>query len=109
MLDEGDGVATRFQLVKSYGEDEDALIRRITQPVAGSVIVAVDGVPVATGWSIDAGGGVVFDVAPDEGAVVTAGFRFDVPVRFEEDRLNVSRATFLAGEAASVALVEVRE
>ncbi|MGE0775717.1 MAG: DUF2460 domain-containing protein [Sphingomonadaceae bacterium] len=109
VLDEGDGVATRFQLVKSYGEDEDALIRRITQPVAGSVIVAVDGVPVATGWSIDAGGGVVFDVAPDEGAVVTAGFRFDVPVRFEEDRLNVSRATFLAGEAASVALVEVRE
>jgi len=52
---------------------------------------------------------VVFDVAPADGADVTAGFRFDVPVRFEEDRLSVSRATFLAGEAASVALIEIRE
>ena len=44
-----------------------------------------------------------------EGGVVTAGCRFDVPARFAEDTLTVSRATFLAGEAASVQLVEVRE
>ena len=50
---------------------------------------------------------VSFDEAPAEGAVVTAGFRFDVPVRFAEDRLEVNRATFLAGEAPSVPLVEV--
>ncbi len=43
------------------------------------------------------------------GAAVTASFDFDVPVRFAEDRLSVSRATFLAGAAASVPLVEVRE
>jgi uncharacterized protein (TIGR02217 family) len=40
---------------------------------------------------------------------VRAGYRFDVPVRFAEDRLSLSRATFAAGEAASVPLVEVRE
>lgn len=109
LLGEGDGIATRFQLVKHYGEGEEALVRRITRPVAGSVVVALDGVAVATGWTLDGSGGVVFDVAPADGVEVTAGFRFDVPVRFEEDRLSVSRATFLAGEAASVALVEVRE
>jgi len=108
-LGEGDGVATRFQLVKHYGEGDEALARRITRPVAGSVAVALDGISVATGWALDEGGGVVFDVAPGDGAGVTAGFRFDVPVRFEEDRLTVSRATFLAGDAASVPLVEVRE
>ena len=51
----------------------------------------------------------MLDVAPALGAVVTAGFAFDVPVRFAEDRLSVARATFLAGVAASVPLVEVRE
>ena len=42
-------------------------------------------------------------------AAVEAGFRFDVPVRFAEDRLSLSRATFEAGEIPSVPLIEVRE
>ncbi len=100
----GDGVARRFALVKSYG----AMERRITRPVGGSVSVAVDGVGTSA-FSLEAGGWVVLDVAPAPGAMVTAGFAFDVPVRFAEDRLSVARATFLAGVAASVPLVEVRE
>jgi uncharacterized protein (TIGR02217 family) len=100
----GDGVARRFALVKSYGAAE----RRITRPVVGSVSLAVDGIATAA-FSVEAGGWVVLDVAPALGVVVTAGFAFDVPVRFAEDRLSVARATFLAGVAASVPLVEVRE
>jgi len=101
----GDGIATGFALVKDY----DGQMRRITRPVAGSVRVAVDGVAAAAGWSLEAGGVVVFDTPPAAGTAVTAGFRFDVPVRFAEDRLEVNRATFLAGEAVSVPLVEIRE
>ena len=67
------------------------------------------GVEVLTGWTVAAFGVVEFDVAPAVAAEVTAGFRFDVPVRFAEDRLDVSLATFRAGEMVSVALVEVRE
>ena len=52
---------------------------------------------------------VAFDEAPAEGAEVKAGFRFDVPVRFAEDRLSLNRATFLAGEIPSVPLIEIRE
>src|SRR3546814_17096422 len=52
---------------------------------------------------------IAFDEASAEGTVMTAGFRFDVPVRFAEDRLDVSRTTFAAGEAPSVPLLEIRE
>lgn len=104
----GDGVRTDFALVKTYGDGIDAPRRAITRPVEGSVIVAVGGA-VASGWSLAAGGVVRFAVPPASGAEVRAGFRFDVPVRFAEDRIEVSRATFMAGEIASVPLVEVRE
>jgi uncharacterized protein (TIGR02217 family) len=104
VLGTGDGATRRFALVRRYGEQA----RRITRPVAGSVSVAVGGVA-TQGFVVEAGGFVTLDVAPVAGAVVTASFLFDVPVRFAEDRLRVSRATFLAGEAASVPLVEVRE
>lgn len=101
----GDGKATTFELKKTYGSGE---LRRITRPVSGTVRVAVDGVESLTGWSIGAAGTVVFDTPPDSGTV-TAGFLFDVPVRFSEDRIEINRATFLAGEAPSVPLVEIRE
>jgi len=100
----GDGAARRFALVKRYG----AVARRITRPVAGSVAVTVGGVATA-GFAVEPGGWVVLDAAPAAGLAVAASFAFDVPVRFAEDRLTVSGATHLAGEAASVPLVEVRE
>lgn len=100
----GDGTVQAFPLVKYYGE----VARRITRPVAGSVRVAVDGIETVA-FALGEGGTVVLDDAPGEGAVVTAGFRFDVVVRFAEDSLSVNRKTFLAGAAPSVPLVEVRE
>ncbi|ANI78688.1 MULTISPECIES: DUF2460 domain-containing protein [Sphingobium] len=105
----GDGVRTEFPLQRYYGEGEEAQVRRITRPVAGSIRVAVDGVELTDGWSHAGLGVIAFDAAPEEGAVLTAGFRFDVPVRFAEDRLDINRATFAAGEAPSVPLVEIRE
>ena len=105
----GDGTATRFRLAKYYGAGADAQQRWITRPVAGSVRVAVAGAERLTGWSLQGGGWIAFDAAPAAGAAITAGFRFDVPVRFAEDRLEVSRATFGAGSALAVPLVEIRE
>ena len=105
----GDGVRAEFPLQRFYGEGEEAQVRRITRPVAGSIRVAVDGVELTEGWSHQGMGVIAFDAAPEEGAVLTAGFRFDVPVRFAEDRLDINRATFAAGEAPSVPLVEIRE
>lgn len=100
----GDGVVTRFALVKHYGDTA----RRITRPVAGSVRVAVGGIEISA-FAVDAGGWIVLDAAPADAVLVSAGFRFDVPVRFAEDRLSVARATFQAGNAHSVPLIEIRE
>jgi uncharacterized protein (TIGR02217 family) len=104
----GDGVRTGFDLVKRYGTGADAEVRPVTRPVAASVLVSVGGVAVASGWTL-VGGRVVFAVAPVVGADVRAGFLFDVPVRFAADVLDVSVATWRAGEVVSVGLVEVRE
>jgi uncharacterized protein (TIGR02217 family) len=104
-LGTGDGIRTDFALAKDYGGQ----VRRITRPVAGTVRVSIGGVERVTGWTLGPLGTVSFEEAPAAGAAVKAGYRFDVPVRFAEDRLSVSRATFEAGEIASVPLIEVRE
>jgi uncharacterized protein (TIGR02217 family) len=105
-IGEGDGATDAFKLVKAYSPGEQ---RRITRPVPGSVRVSVDGTELTTGWVLQEGGTVQFASPPAPGTTVAAGFLFDVPVRFAEDRIEVNRATFLAGEAPSVPLIEVRE
>ena len=41
------------------------------------------------------------------GAAVTAGFLFDVPVRFDTDRLDIELTSFDAAEAPAIPLIEV--
>lgn len=105
----GDNIRSTFPLVKRYGPEADAQVRRITRPDPASILVSVDGVLQTEGWALETGGILSFSKPPALGAVVRAGFLFDVPVRFAEDRLDVSGAAFAAGEAPSVPLVEVRE
>lgn len=105
----GDGVTRRFQLVKIYGSGPDAVSRVITKPVPNSVQLALDEAP-AEAFSVDCLTGTVeFAAAPPEGAIVTAGFLFDVPVRFDCERLSVCLANFRAGRIPAVPLVEVAE
>lgn len=106
VLGTGDGERTAFPLLKTYGIGEQ---RRITRPEPGSVRISINGEQVLTGWSVESGGVVAFDQPPAIGALVRAGFLFDVPVRFATDQLEVNRASFLAGEAPSVPLIEIRE
>jgi|TARA_R100000501_G_scaffold4652_1_gene9986 uncharacterized protein (TIGR02217 family) len=102
----GDGVRTDFPLVKRYGEGNDAEVRRVSRPEPGTVQVAVDGAETFD-WTVEEGGVVRFAAAPQ--GVVTAGFRFDVPVRFADDRLEVSLSAWRAGDIPSIPLIEVRE
>ena len=109
LLGTGDGIRTDFPLVKNYGEGNAVQQRRITRPRSGTVLVSVGGTPILTGWTLAAAGLVSFTTPPAGGAVVRAGFLFDVPVRFADDRLEVAGAAFAAGEAPSVPVVEIRE
>jgi uncharacterized protein (TIGR02217 family) len=107
-LGTGDGLTATFQLVKRYGGGPEPQVRPITRPRAESVVVAIDGSAVGP-FTLAPGGKLVLESAPPAGAIVRAGFLFDVPVRFAEDRLDVTGAAFAAGEAPSVPLIEVRE
>ncbi|MGV8832854.1 MAG: phage distal tail protein, Rcc01695 family [Devosia sp.] len=104
----GDGSQTGFALTKRYGTDFDPYWRPISRPVAGSVRLALDGVEQLSGWTVDLTTGLVnFDGPPAIGAEVTAGFLFDVPVRFESDRLDVELSSFDGAEAPSIAVLEI--
>lgn len=108
LLGIGDDSETAFALVKHYGAGSDAQRRRITRPEVATLKVSVDGVETGD-WTIEDYGIVRLGTAPAAGADVRAGFLFDVPVRFAEDRLEISSAVFAAGEAPSVPLIELRE
>ncbi len=109
LLGKGDGQQTEYRLVKNYGDpDEESQQRLITRPDPESLQVAVDG-QLTGGWSLSPTGVIAFDSPPGEGSDITAGFLFDVPVRFASDQLTVNHATFLAGDIPEVLLVEVRE
>jgi uncharacterized protein (TIGR02217 family) len=108
LLGTGNGVQTAFALVKHYGSGASAQKRLITRPREGTVVVAVNGT-VTSGWTLGEKGQILFETAPANGAIITAGFRFDVPVRFAEDRIDANRTTFGAGDMASVMLVEIKE
>ena len=106
----GDGTTTAFQLTKRYGVNFDPYLRPITKPVGGSVKVAVSGVELTSGFTVNALTGIVtVTVAPAVDAEVTAGFLFDVPVRFDIDRLDIELSSFDAAEAPSIPLIEVLE
>lgn len=112
-LGTGDGERASFQLQKTYGGLHAPYARPVAKPVAGSIRVAVNGVEQEEGADFDsdtATGLVVFRAGhvPAEGANVTAGFLFDVPVRFDTDFLEVDLAAFAAGEIPSIPLVEIR-
>ena len=108
LLGTGDGIAADFPLVKTYGEGDAVQARRITRPHAESIVVSIDGV-ISGGWTLTDAGIVTFAVPPAAGKIIRAGFTFDVPVRFAEDKLEVSGAVFAAGEVPSVPVIEVRE
>lgn len=111
LLGTGDGSEKDFQLRKSYVSGGITRWRNITKPVSGTVVVAVDGVSQPSGWSVNTTTGVItFSVAPAATKDVTAGFEFDVPVRFGNDadkEMSISHDAFDIGGISSLELVEI--
>ena len=109
-LGAGDGTRSRFDILKTYGSNFAPYARRITKPVAGSVLVAIDGAVLpSAGYTVDTVAGTIqFQSAPHAGAAVTAGFQFDVPVRFDTDKLEVNLAGFRHGAIPAIPLIEIR-
>jgi uncharacterized protein (TIGR02217 family) len=107
----GDGVTRCFQLIKTYGQDFVPYQRRIAKPVAASVRIAVAGVELdKVFFDVDGTSGLVTfhdDHVPPKGAQVTAGYLFDVPVRFDTDYLEIDYAAFGTGGIPNIPLIEI--
>ena len=104
----GNAVTRTFQLTKTYGTVRP-WTRIIVAPVASTVIAAVNGVA-STAFAVDAATGLLtFAVGniPPIGATITAGFEFDVPVRFDTDKIKINLSQFQAGDIPDVPLTEV--
>ncbi|WP_146587347.1 DUF2460 domain-containing protein [Puniceibacterium confluentis] len=107
----GDGATRSFQLTRRYRSGEGTYIRPIQKPVAGTVRAAIQGDELREGidYTVDTARGLLtFSEPPLAQSVISAGYEFDVPVRFDSDRILTSVASFQAGEAPDVPVVEVR-
>jgi len=117
---EGDGLNPRFPLKKSYERGTRTYVRNITLPIVDSVLVAMNALPPGTAdptlpggpysFSVDRITGVVtFDPPPANGILLTAGYLFDVPVRFEADDIfDQIVSSYQVREQADLSFVEVR-
>lgn len=102
----GTGDQTNFTLTKTYGAAPHTYIRRITKPVLGTVRVFLDAVE--TNVSVDHDHGVIeFQMAPPLGAVISARFDFDVPVRFASDALDIILDDFGSTQIQDIPLIEI--
>lgn len=107
----GDGVTAVWPLVKTYSSGGESYLRPIGKPVLGTVSIAIAEDPKVEGleFTVDPATGLVtFDVPPPLGAQISAGFEFDVPVRFDTDAIHVSVASFQAGDVPAVPVLEIR-
>lgn len=107
----GDGETSSFQLIKSYRSGDESYARPITKPISGTVRVGVAGDEMFEGthFTLNSETGVIqFSELPEAGEIITAGYEFDVPVRFDTDAIRTSVASFQAGEVPNVPVVEIR-
>lgn len=107
----GDGTLVTFQLCKTYRSGSYSYERPVAKPVAGSVRIGIeqDELRETVDFELDDSTGLItFTHAPAEGMNIVAGFEFDVPVRFDSDRILTSVASFQAGDVPNVPVVEVR-
>lgn len=104
----GDGTTTTFQLVKVYTYGAQQTTRMIGKPMAGSLHMYVAGVAVEEYDPDFTTGQVTFWTPPGPGAEVSARGMFEVPTRFNQNVLPLTRVARDAYSLERVELVEVR-
>jgi uncharacterized protein (TIGR02217 family) len=111
MLGTGDGTTSSFPLLKRYGEAAlgTSEMQARASPAPRHRAGERERRRGDLGWTLASGGVINFTTPPASGAVVRAGFLFDVPVRFAQDTLEITGVAYQAGEAPNVPVVEIRE
>lgn len=111
LIGTGNGVALTYQLKKVYTSGGETYTRDIKKPVQGTVKISVNNVEKleTTHWTCDYTTGIItFLSAPPNLQAVKAGFEFDVPVRFDQTKLEINVELFSAGSVPAVKIQELR-
>lgn len=110
----GDGSNAAFQVFKRYTSGSDVFDRRITRLVTGTLSVFVNAVlkTVTTHYTVNLETGLITFTGgniPTLGQIVSVTVEFDIPVRFDIDKLNVKMHWEEAMEIPSIPILELKE
>ncbi len=109
----GNDSLTVFQIFKRYSSGGVDYDRDITAVVTGKFSVLIDDVVKTEGggadYTIDLLTGVVtFNSPPAGGEVVQVALEFDVPVRFDIDKMDINVEIFESGSWTNIPILEIR-
>lgn len=104
----GDGVTKEFQLIKSYRvSDNIVYYRKITKPVISTVRVFINDIE-SKDFNIDLTTGLItLNTVPEIDSTIKANFEFDVPVRFENDIMEITMNSINSGNIKDITLIEI--
>lgn len=103
-----------FQIYKRYTSGSIDYDRVITKPVDLTVVVKVNSTTKIedTHYSVDYATGIITFISPNRpttGQTVNVACEFDVPVRFDTDKLEVNMQLFDAGSFPQINLIELKQ
>lgn len=111
----GDGTTRVYNLIKSYSFGGlNQLIRQIKKPVADGFVVTVDDIvqDYPSDYTVDFDTGVLTFKSglstPDVGEVIRVSCKFDIPVRFDQDTLNIQLEYYKTGSVSTISIKELR-
>lgn len=106
----GDATKKKFQAVRRYVSGGYTFSRAVTRLVSGTVKVYLDGVLQTSGYTYSLSTGIIeFSSAPALNVVVGLICEFDIPVRFDVDKLDLK--AFWSGDFSipQITILEIRE
>ena len=98
----------KFQLIKTYKINDNILCyRKITKPVISTIKIFIDNVE-TNNFDIDLTTGIItFNSAPKNNSKIQADFEFDVPVRFNNDVMEITMNSINSGNVKELELIEI--
>lgn len=104
----GNGETKEFQLIKAYRvSDNIVYYRKITKPVISTVRVFINDIE-SKDFNIDLTTGLItLNTTPEIDSTIKASFEFDVPVRFENDIMEITMNSINSGNIKDITLIEI--
>ena len=101
-----DGEQKDFQLIKTYNINNKLQTRKITKPKQVSIFI--NNQDITTNISINYENGIItFNTPPEKDTIISASFEFYVPVRFDNDKIEIVMKNEKVGEIKDLKIVEL--